>query len=116
MRYNNIKNMSNNEFKRLADRFICEFLSRINSGKLEKMELINSDAVRLSTDNITDDVITRMSTIIYPNENYCVIYMHGIKLSDDVLASFRPKYEELVVNKLHIQQEEINEILERIGK
>lgn len=119
MRYNNIKNiknMSNNEFKRLADRFIGEFLSRINSGKLEKMELINSDAVRLSTDNITDDVITRMSTIIYPNENYCVICMHGIKIPDDVLASFRPKYEELVVNKLHIQQEEINEILERIGK
>ena len=64
MRYNNIKNMSNNEFKRLADRFIGEFLSRINSGKLEKMELINSDAVRLSTDNITDDEWNKIKVVM----------------------------------------------------
>lgn len=108
--------MSNNEFKRLTDRFIDEFLARIKRGKLEKMELVNSDAVRLSTDNITDDVITRMTTIIHPNENHCAIYIHVNNLPDDVLDSIRPKYEELIVNKLHIQQEEINEILDRLGK
>ena len=108
--------MSNNEFKRLTDRFIGEFLARIKRGKLEKMELVNSDAVRLSTDNITDDVITHMNTIIYPNDNYCSIYMHVHNIPDDVIASIRPKYDELIVNKLHIEQEEINEILERLGK
>lgn len=108
--------MSNNEFKRLTDRFIGEFLARIKRGKLEKMELVNSDAVRLSTDNITDDVITRMSTIIYPNENYCAINIHVSNIPDDVIDSIRPKYADLVVNQLHIKQEEINEILERLGK
>lgn len=108
--------MSNNEFKRLTDRFFGEFFARIKRGKLEKMELVNSDAIRLSTDDIMDDVATRMSTIIYPDENSCTICMHVRKIPDDVIASIRPKYEELVVNKLHTQQEEINEMLERLGK